>query len=118
MQRTIFITGASTGLGKARDKLFQAKGWNVIATMRNPKKETELTQLFDVFILELDVTNIEQIKSVVETRISMYSIDFVFNNAGYGFIAPLESLSDEQIVKQIETNLLGVIRVTNDLFLI
>lgn len=114
MQRTIFITGASTGLGKATAKLFQAKGWNVIATMRNPEKETELEQLSNVTILKLDVTAIEEIKSAVANAISIHSVDVVFNNAGYGLIAPFESLSDEQIVKQIETNLLGVLRVTNE----
>lgn len=45
MSRTIFITGASSGLVKATAKLFQSKGWNVIATMRNPEKENELAQL-------------------------------------------------------------------------
>ena len=45
MHKTIFITGASAGLGKATAKLFQSRGWNVIATMRNPEQETELKQL-------------------------------------------------------------------------
>ena len=61
MNKTIFITGASTGMGKATAKLFQSKGWNVIATMRNPEKETELNQLDNVTLLRLDVTNLEQI---------------------------------------------------------
>ncbi|WP_317040711.1 SDR family NAD(P)-dependent oxidoreductase [Chryseobacterium artocarpi] len=43
--KTIFITGASSGLGKATAKLFHSKGWNVIATMRTPEKETELSSL-------------------------------------------------------------------------
>ncbi|MDE1192690.1 MAG: SDR family NAD(P)-dependent oxidoreductase [Arachidicoccus sp.] len=60
MAKTIFITGASSGMGKATAKLFQAKGWNVIATMRNPAKETELTELENVTVLPLDVTNPEQ----------------------------------------------------------
>ncbi|SUX48759.1 Serine 3-dehydrogenase [Chryseobacterium indoltheticum] len=51
--QTIFITGASSGMGKASAKLFQSKGWNVIATMRSPEKETELTQLENVTILPL-----------------------------------------------------------------
>lgn len=113
MQKTIFITGASTGLGKATAQLFHAKGWHVIATMRNPEKETDLRKLSNVTILKLDVTHMEQIKSVVETAISNHSVDVVFNNAGYGLIAPFESLSDDQIVKQIDTNLLGVLRVAN-----
>ena len=110
--KTIFITGASTGLGKATAKLFQNKGWNVIATMRNPEAETELIQLENVTVLPLDVTNLEQIKSTTKKALEISDIDLVFNNAGYGLIGPLESLTDDQIVKQITTNLLGVIRVT------
>lgn len=111
--KTIFITGASSGLGKATAKLFQAKGWNVIATMRNPEKETELAGLKNVTLLPLDVTNYDQIQSTVQKAIALSEIDIVFNNAGYGLIGPLESLSDDQITKQLNTNLLGVIRVTN-----
>jgi len=112
MQKTIFITGASTGLGKATVKLFQNKGWNVIATMRNPEKETELTKLENVTLLPLDVTNPRQIKETITKAISLHDIDVVFNNAGYGLMGAMESLSDEQIVKQINTNLLGVLRIT------
>lgn len=53
MQKTIFITGASSGLGKATAKLFQEKGWNVIATMRNPEKESELSSLENVTMFDL-----------------------------------------------------------------
>ncbi|GLU52209.1 SDR family oxidoreductase [Dyadobacter frigoris] len=114
MQKTIFITGASTGLGKATARLFQSKGWNVIATMRNPEKETELTQLTNVTLFPLDVTNPEQIKSTVAKAISLYAIDVVFNNAGYGLMGAMEAFSDEQILKQIDTNLIGVLRVTHE----
>jgi len=112
MAKTIFITGASSGLGKATAKLFQSKGWNVIATMRNPENETELTQLDNTLLLPLDVTDSEQIKTTVEKAISLHDIDVVFNNAGYGLMGALEGLTDEKIVRQIDTNLLGVLRVT------
>lgn len=112
MSKTIFITGASSGLGKATAKLFHSKGWNVIATMRNPQKETELKQLENIIMLPLDVTNPEEIKTTIAKAISLQSIDVVFNNAGYGLLGALEGLSDEQMMQQLNTNLIGVLRIT------
>lgn len=112
MQKTIFITGASTGLGKASAKIFHNNGWQVIATMRNPEKETELNELDNVVLLPLDVTNPDQILETIKNVTEKYSVDVVLNNAGYGLIGALESLTDQQILRQIETNLMGVIRVS------
>ena len=114
MKKTIFITGASAGLGKATARLFHSRSWNVIGTMRDPKKETELTELENVTILPMDVTNPEQIKTTVAKAISLYTIDVVFNNAGYGLMGAMEALSDDQILRQLNTNLLGVLRVTQE----
>ncbi|PZU15743.1 MAG: short-chain dehydrogenase/reductase [Chryseobacterium sp.] len=111
MQKTIFITGASTGLGKETAKFFQSKGWNVIATMRSPEKEPELTKLENVTVLPLDVTNVAQIKTTAQKAMGL-GVDVVFNNAGYGLMGALEAISDEKIQRQLNTNLLGVIRVT------
>jgi NAD(P)-dependent dehydrogenase (short-subunit alcohol dehydrogenase family) len=109
---TIFITGASSGLGKATAKLFASKGWNVIATMRQPENETELSKIDNIQILELDVTDISSIISAVEKTLEITYVDVVFNNAGYGLTGPLEGYKDEQITGQFNTNVLGVIRVT------
>ncbi|CAM2993988.1 short-chain dehydrogenase/reductase [Chryseobacterium flavum] len=110
--KTVFITGASTGLGKATAQLFQKNGWKVIATMRNPEAGSDLAALENVTVLPLDVTNSQQIKFTVSKSLELGDVDVVFNNAGYGLLGPLEALTDEQIVKQLNTNLLGVIRVT------
>jgi NAD(P)-dependent dehydrogenase (short-subunit alcohol dehydrogenase family) len=110
--KTIFITGASTGLGKATAKLFAANGWKVIATMRKPGNETELNKISNITLLPLDVTNLNQIKETTQKAIALGNIDVVFNNAGYGLMGPLESTTDEQLVRQLNTNILGVIRVT------
>ncbi|MFB9080440.1 SDR family oxidoreductase [Flavobacterium procerum] len=112
MQNTIFITGASTGLGKAAAKLFQSKGWQVIATMRNPEKENELNKLENVVVLPLDVSDSVQIDQIVKNVTNKYSVDVVLNNAGYGLIGALEALTDEQISRQLQTNLMGVIRIS------
>jgi NADP-dependent 3-hydroxy acid dehydrogenase YdfG len=87
--QTIFITGASSGLGKETAKLFQANGWKVIATMRNPDKENELNQLENVILLPLDVTNIVQVNETVQ-KVMEVGVDIVFNNAGYGLVGGFE----------------------------
>ena len=112
MSKTIFITGASSGLGKATAKLFAEQGWNVIATMRKPENETELNTIENITLLPLDVTNTEQIKLTTNEALALGEIDVVFNNAGYGLGGVFESTSDEQLTRQINTNLLGVMRVT------
>jgi NAD(P)-dependent dehydrogenase (short-subunit alcohol dehydrogenase family) len=112
--KTIFITGASTGLGKATAVLFQAKGWKVIATMRKPENETELKLLENVILLPLDITNIDQVRNTVQKAISLGDIDIVFNNAGYGLIGPVESNSEQQIRAQFETNFFGTVWVIQE----
>lgn len=112
MAKTIFITGASSGLGKAAAKLFAEHAWNVIATMRKPENEHELGQLDNVTLLPLDVTDREQIQSTSEQALALGPIDVVFNNAGYGLGGVFEAATDEQLTRQLNTNLLGVMRVT------
>lgn len=112
MSKTIFITGASAGIGKATAKLFAAKGWQVIATMRKPESETELNQFDNVKLLPLDVTNPAQIKAAAQQALALGPVDVVFNNAGYALLGALEATTDDQLVRQMETNFLGVVRVT------
>jgi NAD(P)-dependent dehydrogenase (short-subunit alcohol dehydrogenase family) len=110
--KTIFITGSSSGLGRATAKLFASKGWRVIATMRNPKKEAELAALPGVELLALDITDPQQIESAVARAVAAGGVDVVFNNAGYGMAGPLEGLTDEQMLRMVNTNLMGTIRTT------
>ncbi len=115
MSKTIFITGSSTGLGRATALLFAEKGWRVFATMRNPEKETELAAKPGITLLPLDVTSVDQIAAAARDAIAAAGpagIDVLFNNAGYGLAGPLEGITDEQLTRQIDTNLLGVIRTT------
>ncbi|MBN9381512.1 MAG: SDR family oxidoreductase [Chitinophagaceae bacterium] len=116
MKKTIFITGASTGIGKATAKFFQSKGWNVIATMRNPGNETELSGLENVWVTKLDVLDLDSIKQAVNEGIQKFGkIDVLVNNAGYGAYGPLESFPRENIVRQFNTNVIGLLDVTKAL---
>lgn len=110
--KTIFITGASSGLGKATARLFQSRGWQVVATMRRPEKEQDLTQLSNVTVMELDITDRAQIRRVVGEVAASFEIDVVYNNAGYGLMGPLEGCTEADIDREINTNLLGTIFVT------
>lgn len=109
---TIFITGTSSGIGRAAAKLFAQNGWNVIAAMRHPERDTELAALPNVHTVALDITGLPQIRDVVADVVRRGQVEVVFNNAGAGLIGPLEGATDQQIVAQVTTNLLGPIRVT------
>jgi NADP-dependent 3-hydroxy acid dehydrogenase YdfG len=113
MSSTIVITGSSSGIGKATAKLFQEKGWNVLATMRTPEKEEELTKLDHVFVTRLDVQDHQSIQEAVKLGIEKFGkIDVLLNNAGYGAYGPLEATSTEKIRRQFEVNVLGLLDVT------
>lgn len=115
-KKTILITGASSGIGKATAKHFQEKGWNVIATMRTPEKEEELIALDNVLVTQLDVTDPESIAGAVQEGIEKFGkIDVLVNNAGYGAYGPLETFPRENIVRQFNTNVIGLLDVTRAL---
>ncbi len=113
MSKTILITGASSGIGKATAKLFQSKGWNVVATMRTPEKETELTSLENVLVTKLDVLDRKSITESVQLGIEKFGkIDVLLNNAGYGAYGVLEATPSENIRRQFDVNVLGLLDVT------
>jgi len=111
-QKAIFITGSSSGLGRATAKLFASKGWKVIASMRDPKKEKELGNISGVTLMATDVTDPSAIERAAELVVALGGTDVVFNNAGYGLAGALEALTDDQIVRLVNTNMLGTIRTT------
>jgi NADP-dependent 3-hydroxy acid dehydrogenase YdfG len=111
--KTILITGSSSGIGKETAKYFQSKGWNVIASMRSPENEQELTKLANVLVTKLDVLDLNSIHETVEKGILKFGkIDVLLNNAGYGAYGPLESFSREKILRQFNTNVIGLLDVT------
>jgi len=114
MKKVIFITGASSGIGKATSLFFAQQGWNVIATMRNPEKEIELKNYSNILIARLDVADTESIKTAIQEGIEKFGhIDALVNNAGYGQQGLFEAISPEQIRAQFEVNVFGLMEVTH-----
>jgi NAD(P)-dependent dehydrogenase (short-subunit alcohol dehydrogenase family) len=111
--KTIFITGASTGIGRTTVKHFAERGWNVAATMRSPERETEFISLDNVLVLRLDVEQEDTIHSALAEAVGRFGkIDVLLNNAGYGTMGLIEAATEEQIRRQFEVNVFGLIRMT------
>ena len=109
---TIFVTGASSGIGKATALRFQAEGWTVIATMRDPSG-SDLAALDNMLVTRLDVTDPASITAAVTEAIDRFgAIDVLLNNAGYGAYGPLEAFSTDRIRRQFDTNVIGLLDVT------
>ncbi|MBP9996892.1 MAG: SDR family oxidoreductase [Lachnospiraceae bacterium] len=110
---TVLITGASTGIGYECAKIFLMNGWNVVATMRNPENAPDTLKQENVLITKMDVTDNDSIKKAIQEAIYKFGqIDVLVNNAGYYSIGVVEAIPEEEIRRQIETNLLGLILTT------
>jgi short-subunit dehydrogenase len=83
--------------------------------MRSPEKETELSKLPNVKLYALDVTDTASIEQALQNiQKDFLKIDAVVNNAGFGADGVFESMSDEFIEKQFDTNVFGLMRVTRE----
>lgn len=105
--KTILITGAGSGIGKETAKLFAAKGWNVIATMREPKNDKTFAEMDHVTVMKLDVANKEDIETVASEVISQGGLDVLFNNAGIGVKGCLDATPEKSIRQVFETDFMG-----------
>ncbi len=115
MKTPVFITGTSSGIGKATVLEFAQMGWNVIATQRNPENELDFKKLPNVKLYALDVTNLDSIQqAIVQASRDFGKIDVLVNNAGYGVDGAFEAMSDDIIEKQFNTNVFGLMRVTRE----
>ena len=108
--KTIVITGASSGIGKATAKLFADRGWNVVATMRKPAAETDLRESPKLKLVALDVQDPASPATAAAAAIGAFGkIDVWLNNAGYGAIGPVEAGTRQQIQRQFDVNFFGLI---------
>jgi NAD(P)-dependent dehydrogenase (short-subunit alcohol dehydrogenase family) len=116
--KTVLITGATDGLGKAAAILLAGRGYRVYAAGRSPEKRAQLDELAKTKALplqsiELDVCSDDSVRAAVGHVLSESSaIDVLINNAGLGYMAVVEELKMEDMRQQFETNVFGVLRVT------
>jgi len=106
-----FITGCSSGFGRALAQAVLAKGWRTVVTARNPAKVTDLIagRHAQSLALALDVTQPAQITAAVQAATARFgAIDVLVNNAGYGYQVTVEEGQDEAIRAMFEANFFGL----------
>jgi NAD(P)-dependent dehydrogenase (short-subunit alcohol dehydrogenase family) len=110
--RTWLITGVSSGFGRELTEQLLPRGDRVVGTVRRPDAVADLAERNPhTFHFELlDVTDTKAVRSVVDGSFAAFGrIDVIVSNAGYGLFGAAEELSDEQVERIIDTNLLGSI---------
>ncbi len=116
--KVVLITGATDGLGKAAAILLAEKGYRVYGAGRSAEKRAQLDQMaqerkLPLQSLELDVCSDDSVRAAVQQVLSEAGqIDVLVNNAGLGYMAVVEELKLADVRQQFETNVFGVLRVT------
>jgi NAD(P)-dependent dehydrogenase (short-subunit alcohol dehydrogenase family) len=113
--RVWLITGASSGLGRALAAAVLERGERVVATARNRDSVAALEQRHHerAIVASLDVTDAEQARAAFAAAIAAFGrVDVVVNNAGHGLFGALEELADDELRREFETNVFGVLNVT------
>lgn len=106
----VLVTGASSGIGKAIALAFLAKKYIVYASAR---QQESLAGMQGVRPLYLDVTQEQSMVQAIQTIIAeQQSIDVLVNNAGYALNGPVEELSLQEVRREFETNVFGLVRMT------
>jgi NAD(P)-dependent dehydrogenase (short-subunit alcohol dehydrogenase family) len=115
--KTVLVTGTSTGIGMETASFFHKQGWQVIATMRHPeKRHTPLHDRGLKDLVHLDVMDQRSIRTAIKYTLDKYGgIDVLVNNAGYALYGPFETSSREQLARQFDTNVFGLMEVTREI---
>lgn len=109
--QVVIVTGGSRGFGAAAARLIASRGNTVVATMRNPGRDAAsvVEGLEDRIVpMELDVLDGEGCRAVVNEVVQRYGrVDALINNAGYGLFGPIEDVNEQELWRQVDTNVLG-----------
>ena len=106
-QKTVLITGTSSGMGRATVVYLAAQGYTVYAGTRTPEKLFDI-QSENIRPIYLDITDL---KSIEEALLYIEHVDVLINNAGYGLVSTVEDVTEEEMFHQFNVNVFGVLRM-------
>lgn len=110
--KTVFITGATSGIGKSTALHFLNEGWNVIVTGRRKEALEEFKQYDNALPMQCDVTDRDSIERALSAGVAEFgSIDVVVNNAGYGAVGAFEAATRKDVQEQFDVNVFGLMEV-------
>lgn len=113
IKKTVLITGASQGIGLATAKEFNERGWSVWAGTRTLTQDL-INSEPEIHFRDLNITDQKSVNKLVDEIINEDGrIDALINNAGYGLIGAVESISIDEAKRQFETNFYSVMRLIN-----
>lgn len=115
MAQTWFITGTSSGFGRAFADHALEQGHNVVATARSVSSLDDIVAKAPerVLVLALDVTSTTDTQAAVDAAVTRFGrIDVLINNAGYGVVGAFEETPDDELRMLMETNFFGAMNVT------
>ena len=114
MQKTILITGCSSGIGLCVAEGLHGRGWRVFATARKAA-DVQMLMGKGLEALQLDLANSESLRTAVDEILTRTggTLDALFNNGAYGQAGAVEDLRREVLREQFETNLFGTAELTN-----
>ena len=117
-QKVAVVTGSSSGIGYETSLLLARNGFHTYATMRNLEKSVNIREIaskerLPLYTVQLDVTDDVSVKNAIDKILTeSRRIDILVNNAGYALLGAIEDLSIDELKAQYETNLFGIVRVT------
>src|SRR5947207_4969355 len=115
LKKITLVTGVSSGIGREIAQLLAERGARVFGTVRNPRSASSI---HGVELVSMDVTEDASVNAAVQSIVQKAgSVQILVNNAGYSLMAALEETSVAEARQQFETNLFGVLRVTNAILL-
>jgi NAD(P)-dependent dehydrogenase (short-subunit alcohol dehydrogenase family) len=109
-----FITGCSTGFGRALAVHVLEQGYRTVVTARDPDVVKGLAAKGEALVLKLDVTDQGQVDAAIGAAEDKFGrIDVLVNNAGIGYLAAVEESEEDQVRRMFEINVFGLSRMTN-----